>query len=166
MEQQYHTEYMEQQPQPKPEFPMKWHKFMIYFSLWAGAVISLVNAWIYFTGSHYGDASDARMVYAFYKGLKPVDVLFGILMLASAVAYIVARFKLAKLQRSGVKMVVALPVIMAVLSIGYILAASGVTGLSVGELMDSSSVGSLVGAIALAFYNKRYYAERDAILVD
>ena len=155
---------MENNAQYTPEYPMKWHKFLIYFSLWAGAVIAAINAVMMLLGLHYGE--EAQLVYAIYKGLKPVDVLFGLLMLACGVAYIVARFKLARLERSGVKMVITLPIIMVVLNIAYPLVVSFVTGISMGEMWDSSSVGSIVGSVVLAMYNKKYYTERDALLVD
>ena len=163
MEQQYNTN---QPVNSTPEFPMKWHNFLIYFSLWAGAVLCVINGVMMLTGMHYGGGSDTRMVYAFYEGLKAIDVLFGLVYLACAVAYIITRFKLAKLERQGAKLVVLIPMIMAALNLVYPLLASMVTGLSMGDLMDSSVIGSIVGGIALSIYNKKYYEERDSILID
>ena len=73
---------------------------------------------------------------------------------------------LAKLERQGAKLVVLIPMIMAALNLVYPLLASMVTGLSMGDLMDSSVIGSIVGGVALSIYNKKYYEERDSILID
>lgn len=163
MDQQYD---IDQSVNPAPEFPMKWHKFLIYFSLWAGAVLCVINGLMLLTGMHYGGGSDTRMVYAFYSGLQAVDMIIGLVYLACAVAYIITRFKLAKLERKGAKLVVLIPMIMAALNLIYPLLASMVTGLSMGDLMDSSAIGSIVGGVALSIYNKKYYEERDSILID
>lgn len=164
MEQQYNEYNLENQQQVKPEFSMKWHKFLISFSLWAGAVIAVVNAAILLICAHEG--GDAKVIYEIYKREKPVAVLFGLLMLACGVAYIVARFKLARLERAGVKMLIALPIIMVVLKIAYRPLVSFVTGVSMGEMLDFFGISSIVGTVFLAVYNKKYYTEREALLVD
>ena len=34
---------------------MKWYKFLIYFALWAGAIVNLIDSLQFFTGSILGD---------------------------------------------------------------------------------------------------------------
>ena len=51
------------QPQPK----MGWFKFLIYFSLFAAAVLNVVNAIQLLTGSHYGNTI-INLIYYFAAG--------------------------------------------------------------------------------------------------
>ena len=51
---------------------MGWFKFLIYFALFAGAVLNALTAISMLTGSMYGESKD--LVYLFYKDLKTVDL--------------------------------------------------------------------------------------------
>ena len=156
MENQYNTE-----TQQTPEFPMKWHKFLIYFSLWAGAVISLINAATYFLGLHYGES--VQMVYAVYPGLSILDKLMGIVCLGILVFTVMTRFALAGYQAKGPKMLMVVYALNAVMSIVYVLLASMVSGLPLGDLMGSDVIGSLIGSAAMIFINRDYYNKRAAL---
>ncbi len=59
-------------------YPMKWYKFVIYFLLFFSAAINLISAILYFTGALYGDAYTARLVYATFPAMKPLDIVTGI----------------------------------------------------------------------------------------
>lgn len=160
MEQQYST--YEQQPQ----LPMKWHKFLIYFSLWASAAVVVFNGITLLTGMHYGGGNQTELVYRMYEGMKPVDLLFGLVMIAFAIAYIITRFQLAGMKRQGTKLVVWLPLAVAAFDLLYPLAVSFVTDLPLGELMDSASVGGMIGGVVLAMCNRQYYGKRDFMFSD
>ena len=56
------------QPVPK----MKWYKFLIYFSLWAGALLNIGNGLMALQGMQYETGSEvtAELVYAMFDGLK------------------------------------------------------------------------------------------------
>ena len=84
-------------PQPTgPDMPMKWHKFLIYFALWLGAVMNVISGFSLLTGSVYeAQGVSATQVYRAYEGLKGVDMLMGAATIALAVLLIVARFALA-----------------------------------------------------------------------
>lgn len=139
---------------------MKWHKFLIYFSLWAGAVLNLLNAFQYFTGSIYGTGNEASMVYAYYDGLKAIDMLMAMLMIVVAVFSIVTRFALAGYKSNGPKMLTGLYLVTMLTGVFYLIIASAVTGISLGDLIDSSSISSLISSIAMIFINKSYYGKR------
>ena len=75
---------------------MKWHKFLIYFALWLGAVMNVISGFSLLTGSVYeAQGVSATQVYRAYEGLKGVDMLMGAATIALAVLLIVARFALA-----------------------------------------------------------------------
>lgn len=141
-----------------PALPMKWHKFLINFSLWAGAVLCLINAFTYFTGAHYGDS--VELVYAIYGGMSVLDKVMGLIELAMAVFSIITRFALAGYQAKAPKMLLLVYAINGSLTIVYAVLASAVSGLPLGDLLDSSTIGSLVACVALIFYNRDYYAKR------
>ncbi len=145
---------------------MKWHKFLIYFSLWLGAVTNAIAAFSYFSGSVYGSSGEASMVYSHFTGLKTIDMLFGAALIAVAVFSIVTRFALAGYKAAGPKMLMGFYAINAVLSIVYLVVASVVTGIAFGELIDSSTISSLVTSVAMVFVNKAYYDKRAELFVN
>lgn len=145
---------------------MKWHKFLIYFSLWAGAVLNVIAAFSRFTGSMYGSSSEANMVYSYFSGLKAIDVLFGVVMIAIALFSIATRFALAGYKAAGPKMLMGLYIIDAAVSIVYLVVASMVTGIAFGELIDPSTISSLVTSAAMVFVNKAYYDKRAELFIN
>ena len=73
-QQPYQQNYQQPYQQPYQQsgiqntLPMNWHKFLVYFGLWAGAVLNLINGFLLLTGSHYGD--EKELVYYFFPKLK------------------------------------------------------------------------------------------------
>ena len=57
-----------------PALPMKWYKFVIYFQLFAGAVLYVYDAFQYATGMVYGGFQTAGMVFTVY-GILPYSRL-------------------------------------------------------------------------------------------
>jgi len=146
------------------DMPMKWHKFMIYFSLWAGALSNVLSGIGLLTGSVYNaSGSDAEMIYLFYDGLKGMDVLFGLVSLAMAVLLIVTRFALAGYKENGPKLLIACYAASAVVAILYPLLVSGITGMGFAELFDATS---LVTGIVMCIANKNYYDKRAHMFVN
>ena len=152
--------------QPTADTPMKWHKFLIYFSLWASAVMNVLNSFVMFTGAHYGGENEARMVYNFFDGLKSVDIIMGVLFIGIAIFAIVTRFSLAKYQSKGPKQLLAVYGLNAVLTVAYPLLASAVTGMELSELMDSSTISSIVSSVVMILINKTYYDKRAHLFVN
>ena len=150
-------------PNPTPAKPMKWHNFLIYFSLWAGAVLSVISSITYFTGAHY--QGSASLVYSFYSGLRLIDLLMGLACVGLAVFGILTRFALAGYKAKGPRMLTICYAANAGASIVYLLLVSAVTGMALSEVMDSSTIGSLVGSIAMIFINNSYYGKRADLFV-
>lgn len=151
-------------PASTPEFPMKWHKFLIYLSLWAAAVVNLFTAISYFNGSIYGN--EAYIVYQVFPGLKGLDSVMGIIMIAFAIFSIVTRFALAGYKANGPKFLIAMYIANVAISVIYLIAASSISRIGIGELLNSSTISQLVVGIAMAFINKTYYGNRAALFVN
>ncbi len=86
---------------------MKWYKFIIYFQLFANAVLNGVMGIALVTGLIWKVYSDgyitAGMVYSFFPGMHAVDIIFGLLMIALAAWAIIIRFDLAKFEKGAPK---------------------------------------------------------------
>lgn len=156
---------MNQQAQA-PSLPMKWHKFLIYFSLWAGAVLNLLSAYQYSTGVIYGSLEKADIIYSLYDGLKFIDTMMTVMLIAIAVFSIVTRFALAQYKKNGPALLMALYILNIVCSAAYIFMVSNITALGISELMDSSSYSSLISSIVMIFINKIYYDKRASLFVN
>ena len=146
-------------------FPMKWHKFLVYFALWLSAVVNVVSAISAFRGGQYGDQKD--LVYAvFGGGLKAVDVIYGVLLLALAVLAVLAALKLMKLKAGAPLLLYILYGANVVVSVVYMLLASIVTKLPIGDFFTSSTISSLVVGIVFLTINVRYYTKRASLFVN
>lgn len=157
-----------QQPQDTYGLPMNWHKFLIYFALWAGGILNIISGILTFTGKQYelyGD-TPAEWVYAFFDGLKQLDMFYGIVLLALGVLCIVDRFQLAGFKRIGPKLLLVLYAANLVLGIIYVVAASKITGLEISDMADSRTVASLVMSAVMVVVNAIYYKKRAHLFVN
>ena len=146
----------------KFDITMKWHNFMIYFGLWAGAEIVVVNAINVFTGAIYGGASAAQMVYIQFSGLKSIDVFYAASLLAFAAYEIYTRFALARYRKTGPKCFCLIYLIGTAISVIYSLLVTVFTGLwTIGAILPSCAV-----SIAFFFINKTYYKKRMFLFIN
>ena len=149
----------------KPEqYPMKWHKFLIYFSLWVSALVTLSAAGQFFSGSHYNGLADA--VYAKYgSSLKTLDLLMGMASIFLAVWAIYTRFQLAGYKSVAPAKLMLLYAISLIVSVLYMIFACSISGLSFSALLEDS-VGTLIGNGLMMFINKVYYDKRSVLFVN
>ena len=68
------------------DYPMKWHKFLIYFSLWFGALANVVSGLRYITGTVYG--ADSERVYSVFPSMKSIDLVMGVILICMAASLI------------------------------------------------------------------------------
>lgn len=125
---------------PAAQFPMKWHKWLIYFVLWVHAVINTINA----------------AAYCSYISVSGRALLFAVVYFALAAFAVYARFQLAKFRRGAPKKLLV-----------YLLcdiACSVVVAALAGTLANSASHIGIVGAQVL--WNWRYYSSRDELFVN
>ena len=155
-------------PNPQTQAPaqlsMKWFKFLIYFSLFAGAVVSLVYGFNWISGGIYtiqiGVSADA--VYSKFGSLKAVDTLYGVMLIALAVFYVYTRFRLAKFCSNGPTCLYIICVLNACLTLFYAIAAGSICGTDLG-----SSAGQSIGiGIALLITNVQYFKKRKHLFVN
>ncbi len=150
-----------QQYNNQPQIGMKWHKFLIYFGLWLSALSYLGLAFSVMTGAHYGGS--VELVARRFPGVRVVDIIYGICLLALAVGVIIARFRLAKFDWNGVKMLKIFYVAPVVLSVLYAILASATTGLALSEMLDTQTLISNIAScviglwVANVYYGKRKF---------
>lgn len=153
-----------QYPDPYNGHPMGWYKFLIYFALFAGAVLNVLSAFTYFTGTVYTvNDIDPLAVYALYPSAKIVDIIYGIALLAMAAFMIVTRFQLSGMKKNGPKMVVSLYIINIALAIIYTVALMFVTNIFE---FDATTAGQCVVPIVMAIVNKVYFDRRKDLFVN
>ena len=141
--------------------PMKWHKFLIYFSLWAAAVGCVLNGFQLLTGSIYGLNNEAEQVYRFYDGLKSVDMIFGVFMIAVAAFMIYTRFQLAGFKEGAPNKLTIAYALQLAAFLGYVFAVASTVKLSVSDVMNSQISSSIVSSIILIIVNRVYYGKRE-----
>lgn len=145
--------------------PMNWYKFLIYFALFAGAFFNVSYAVLYMTGKIYETQNvDPMAVYYLYPNVKPVDIVYGILLIALAVFMVITRFQLSGLKKNGPKMIVALYGIniAMVIVLVYSIAISCTTDYMA---FNASTIGQCVIPIVMAVVNKVYFDRRKDIFV-
>lgn len=147
--------------QPPYQQPMKWFKFLIYFGLWAGAVVNALSGFGLLTGGAYSGAAD--YVYMVFSGLQAVDVLFGLVMLALAAFGIFTRFRLAGFHKNGPKMLTYTYVFGMAASLLYLVAVFVVVP-GIGDYMNFTSyITSSITSVIMIFVNKDYFGKRAAL---
>ena len=69
--------------------PMKWYKFETYFLLLFEAVLCIGLAIVYLTGMQYSVQDvNPSLVYSYYPAIHIIDIVFGILSIGFALAYV------------------------------------------------------------------------------
>ena len=147
--------------------PMKWHKFLAYFAMWFSALGNLIMGIQCLSGSQYGSSMEADMVYRVFPSMKTADVLYGILLLATAVLAAYTAYSLLKLKKGAPNLLTVLYVVNAVASILYIILVVGAIGdyTDVSELISSAIVG-VITSIVMIIINRIYYGKRMQFFVN
>lgn len=140
---------------------MKWYKFLIYFALWAGAIVNLIDSLQFFTGSILGD--DVEILYAYYPLLKVLNLAFALILVAYAVFAIYTRYRLAQFRQNGPACLHALYLVQLAMVLIYWLAGS----LILGEWLDlASGFSDLISSIVILCINIVYFRKRKHLFVN
>lgn len=142
-----------------PEMPMKWHNFLIYFSLWAGAVLSIIGAISTYT-------QNSAYLYNWYEKLKTVDALYIAACVVIAVFLIYTRFQLAGLKVGAPRKLTSCYILSIMVSLGYLFGVSSATGIRLAELNSGSTIGSVIAGIVMIIVNNIYYGKRGHLFVN
>lgn len=151
---------------PAPELGMGWYKFLIWFALFAGALLNFVRGIQLLTGAYYDGYADE--VYRFYDGLQALDMVAALALITLAVMGIVARFSLAAYKKNGPKLLIAIYAFNAGIQVIYVLAADSIVSAvtSAVSLDISSGFSSAAIALAMAAINYSYFKKRAHMFVN
>lgn len=143
------------------QFEMKWFKFLIYFGLFAGAVLNCLSAILQITGAVY--EGSAEVVYIFFPELKFFDIFYTILLLALAVLQIFTRFQLSGFKKNGPKLILIVYSAAAVISLLYGIVASVILH---EFLFNASMIISIIVPVVMVVLNKIYFDKRKDMFVN
>lgn len=154
----------DEQPQTNVKLGMKWYKFLIYFALWAGAVLNFLNAIAMLTGSIYeAEGVPSWYVYEYYPQLQRIDLIFGILLIALSVHQLTVRSSLAKFKADAPKKLKLMYVYEILWEIAYTIIVSNVigTGAVISEIISSCIV-----SVVMILINDKYFKNRKHLFVN
>lgn len=150
----------------RPGPPMKWYKFIIYFQLFAFAVLTVVDGVRYMNGMIY--EGNARQVYRMYPGMKTMDFIFGIFCFLMAGYAIYVRQGLAKFRAASIRQYYVFLIADIAYGLIYIAAVSGVTGVPIDSIirMDAGITANIGIGLAIIFANITYFKKRSYLFVN
>ncbi len=153
--------------------PMKWYKFLIYFALFASAILSFISGLDCLTGNLFGAFGwTADEAYAEFEGLKTLFTVSGIVSIMYAGYLLVTRYCLAKKMKIGPKLIMMMYVINTVINVVLSIASAYLIVLNTGKTWHEAgfSVIGLITDIAmgalLVYLNKVYFDKRSALFVN
>jgi len=146
---------------------MAWYKFLIYFALIAGAILNIIYGINYITGGIYfsqtnGQVSAEDVYYYYGNGLRFVDILFGLFLIAFAVFGIVLRNRLAKFKPDAPKLVYIFYAVLAGGSLLYAILVAAITSTQIG----ASQVLSIITSIVFLILNIMYFRKREHLFIE
>ena len=150
----------------EPKLKMGWFKFLIYFGLWAGAVLNLFNAIQLFTGSHYGDKATIELVYLVFPDLKGLDVGIGFAMVALVALGLITRFRLAGYHKNAPLLLATTYAANAIISIIYVFGAGSIVSFDIIADALRSTVTSVITSIVMIIINFIYFGKRKHLFVN
>ena len=157
-----------QQPQYSPltqaDMPMNWFKFVIYFQLFAGCVLSVILGFVTLTGSHYDGSAD--LVYRFFPDMKTADTIYGLLLLAAGAFAIVVRVRLSKFCENGPTMYYIYLIAQIVIPIIYLVMANNALGTYSNNIDYSSTYSNLATNAVMLACNVVYFNKRKHLFVN
>ena len=140
-----------------PELPMKWHKFLIYFSLWLSMIMWAVNGVSVGFGLNLGE--NAEFILRRYEGLGVLNMAYLIASIGLLVYTFMTRQKLAGYKADGPKWLCRLYLINLAVEMAYVLLLCAITGVNVIEML-SGEIASLITPFVMYKVNQDYYAKR------
>ena len=141
----------------------EWFKFLIYFALWSGGILTALYSFAYFTGTVLGIGIDAELVYSYYPLLRVFHIFCGLENIAYGVFAIYTRYRLAQFRRNGPACLYALYIAQFV----FALLVQVVTSLILGEWLEGYSfvANFLVFGLILGL-NMKYFRKRKHLFVN
>lgn len=162
-----HNEYQNYVNAQQPVHPMKWFKFLIYFSLFISALSFLVDGIEYITGHIYEILPEHQVsgefIYTLYgNGLRILDVCYGIICVLLSVYIIVVRFALAGFKKHSPNMLLASYGIEMIMSILY----ASIAGIISGQEYVTEIISCLIGSGLVIWLNYIYFNKRSYLFTN
>ena len=145
--------------------PMKWHKFLIYFALWAGAIVNGISG-IQTLSNALNPNSLMWGLRGLSTGLRAFYIVSGVFSFGLGVFLICTRMSLARLSRRGPRMIVWTYASAVILNVLLIFLASVLFGMPINALMDWSMWLTLIEGALMTWANQVYYRKRAAMFVN
>lgn len=145
-----------------PIMPMKWYKFLIYFSLFFSFIANLSIGLQYISGTIYlNDNTTADAIYSQYGlSLKITDVLYGFFVLFLSAFSLYTRQQLVKFKVSAPSCVNSLFLANAFLNSAYSIVSTAFINGAVPPSTSSYAVSLIVVAVIIVYCNIRYFKKR------
>ena len=142
----------------RPELPMNWYKFLIYFFLWVSAAVNIMSGVQYILGGQTEEMLEAFPI------LSTIDLFYGVLTLGMGALALLTRFALANYRKNAPALTVGLFTYGLVISLGYNALVLSLTS-SAYDPVDLIITGMSVGAsimlnLALIVCNHLYFKKR------
>ena len=145
------------EPAPDAGMPLRWHKFLVYFALWAEALLLMVEGLRMLSRNNtalgLSPAADALALMNAFTSL----CMFGIAFLQ-----LFACWELAHFRRNGPRLLLWANVA----PLAYCLVALAALWLIVGEVMPGNVFIAMFAQLLLAVCNRAYYRRRAAMFVN
>lgn len=137
---------------------MKWFKFLIYFVLWANAIINIIMGVTYLNGSIYGlSGGETAEVYEVFPKLEGIDKLYGVGLLCLSVYALITRFSLARYKSFAPLLLYGVYILNTLAPIAYAALAAPIAGIPFSELFEIAPI--IVNAVMLLI-NIKYFTNR------
>ena len=153
--------------------PMKWWKFLIYFSLFAGALLTLSTGIQYLSGRIYLSQgltqNDIELFYSLYPPHKTLDTIYGIICFGLAAFAIIARFRLDKYHRTGPMCIYILPSASLFFSSVYTILSYKLVYVDISQFLPQiygQIIGQLIVVVIYVWLNYVYFRKRRALFTN
>ena len=150
-------------------YPMKWHKFLVDFSLWVGAILNLYNGIIALTGKQYeAQGVRASLIYSYFPSLKTGDVIYGVLLIGLAAVTVITALKLLKFKKGApmwLKMLYLLGLIASIFYVTIVTSALKNYNADTSEFVGNAVILAII-SVAMIAINHVYYGKREAMFIN
>lgn len=147
--------------------PMKFHKFIVYFSLPVSALRSLGDGTRFLTGSQYIDEGfTPNQFFAAYPAVKSLDMIFGGVCLVQAVYCFYVCRRLARHKENGPDHLKALAILAILTNLAYLLLVSSAIKLPIERFINTQTLASVFVAAFYLVIIFVYYDKRKAMFIN
>lgn len=151
----------------QPELGMRWFNFLIYFSLFAGALLSLFDGIVYIAG--LGSKLPEIFAEAYYflpNNFRALEIIFGLVILAAAAGSVYVRFQLAGFKKNAPKCFYVFEIALSVFSTVYSIAGMALTTDDGISAIIGAIIGGVVGDAVFLLCNITYFNKRKHLFVN